>query len=213
MKKIISALAFVTLLTFSFHASAAPWTAALQAAVNSGNTSQINSIAAANPGDQGAIALFLLQQAQAKLPTDVALAAKIFQAASPFVSQISGTDATTAANILQDIVNTTKESNFQQANCQGALTILGAAINMSSLPNIVAANPNLHNITLAAANDSIHSNPQCDTKELEDQVSLVQQPFAPPTNNGPKVISQSQEDDPRKPPTTGEQGGNNPSND
>jgi hypothetical protein len=212
MKKFISAFVFVILLTFSFQASAASWTAALQAAINSGNIGQINSIAAANPGDQGAIALFLLQQAQAKLPTNASLAAKIFQAASPFVSQITGPDANTAANILQDIVNTAKESNFQQANCQGALTVLGAAINMSSLPNIVAANPNLHNITLAAANDSIHSNPQCDTKELEDQVSLAQQPFAPPTNTGPHIITQNQ-GDPPNPPHTGEQGGHNPSND
>ncbi len=180
IQKIISVLAIVAFVTFSGSAFAASWTAALQAAVNSGNVGQINSIAAANPGDQAAIALFLLEQAEAKLPHNPSLAAKIFQAASPFLSQVQGADAKKAANILQDIVNTAKESNFQQANCQGALTILGAAINMSSLPNIEAANPNLHNLTLAAANDSIHNNPQCDTKELENQVSLAQNPNPPP---------------------------------
>jgi hypothetical protein len=32
---------------------------------------------------------------------------------------------------------------------------------------------------LADANDSIDKNPECDTKELQDEVSLAQQPLTP----------------------------------
>ncbi|MBI3419290.1 MAG: hypothetical protein HY053_04065, partial [Proteobacteria bacterium] len=144
MKKFIFAAALVALLGTSLPAMAAPWSSALQAAVNSGNTGQINAIAAAHPDAQGEMALFLLQQVAALLATKPELAAKIFAATGPFVPQVPAGQSPSAADILIKIIQTAKDSGFQQKDCRGALTILGAALSMSSMPNIVVASPNLH---------------------------------------------------------------------
>jgi hypothetical protein len=174
-KKLISIITLIALLAISTPAFAA-WQQDMQAAVNAGNTAKIDQIAAANTGAQGEIALFLLQQAQAKLASNPELAAKIFAAAGPFVNQVGGDNAQKAANVLTAMVASAKDSSFQQKNCVGALTILGAALSMSSLPNISAVAPNLHSITLAAANDSLESKPKCDTEELASLAEGTQRP-------------------------------------
>jgi hypothetical protein len=189
-KKSIFITALAAFLTLSAPAFAG-WQQDIQAAINSKNFHQVDVIAASNPGAQGEIALFLLQQAQSKLASNPELAAQIFASANPFVNQINAPKNTDAAAVLLSMVSTAKDGGFQQKNCVGALTILGAALSMSTLPNISSVAPNLHAITLAAANDSLESKPLCDTKSLQDEVSLAETPGTPPRIGPGPVITPS----------------------
>lgn len=179
MKHAIRAGVLSVALLLSVPAFAA-WNDDVLAAINSGDLSGVGAIGASNPGAQGDMALFLLQQAQSKFDTDPDLAAKIFQAAAPFVAQVNPSNSPAAAGAISDLINKAKDTRAQEKSCQGSLTILGVALTMSTLPNLVAAAGNLHTVAMAAANDTLDSNPKCDTKALEDQVSLAENFGTPP---------------------------------
>lgn len=183
MKKLILAALLVLFVSASGQASASAATAAVQSAINSNNFAAIASYAAANPAAQGEIAMYLLQQAQAKLATNPNLAAQIFAAATPYVSQIPAGQSASAATIIASIVNTVSGAGFQSSNPGPASSIFADALNMTNQPNILAANPNLHANTLTAANAFLDKNPQGADKKLRETVSLAQAPGTPPTVN------------------------------
>jgi hypothetical protein len=183
MKKLILSALFAILVSLSTQASASAITTALQAAINSNNFAQIDSIAAANPAAQGEIAMYLLQQAQAKMATNPDIAARIFAAAAPFVAQIPSSQAADAASIIASIVSTASGAGFESSNPGAASSIFEAALGMTNQPNILASNPNLHATVLAGANTFLEKNPQGADKKLQDIVSLAQAPGAPPTVN------------------------------
>lgn len=187
MKLTVLASAMLAVILFAVPAKAA-WMDSVNSAIASGNMTQINLVAANNPGVQGELALYLLQKSHDMFDKNPELAGKIFVTAQAFVAQIPAEKTKSAADMILSVESRAKEKMAQQKDCRGAVTVLGAALNMSSLPNIVAAAPNMHANMLADANDSIEKNPQCDTKELEDQVSLAQQPLTPNVPRPPRPV-------------------------
>ncbi len=183
MKKLILSALFVLFVTLSGQASASPYTAAIQAIVGGGNVAAIDAYAAANPGAQGELAMYLLEQAQAKLATNPTLAAQLFAAAGTYVGQIPAAQAASAAGIIASIVNTVSGVGFQTSNPGAASSIFTTALNMTNQPNILAANPNLHATVLAGANAFLEKNPQGADKKLREVVSLAQTPGTAPTVN------------------------------
>ncbi len=177
MKNIFAATTLLCALLFSTPGLAA-WPGQMDAAIARNDFGRINTIAANNPGALGDIAMFLLQKARDRLP-DIDAAAKIFLAAVPFIIHVPPGDAGQAAGILLAVETAAKETDFQQKDCRGAITILGAALTMSSVPNIAAAAPNLHADFLADANAALEENPACDSAELQNEVSLAQVPTVP----------------------------------
>ncbi|NDE91188.1 MAG: hypothetical protein EB059_08665 [Alphaproteobacteria bacterium] len=187
MKKLILSVLFAFFICTCVHASASPLidsqANSIHAAINSGNFAQVNAIAAANPGAQGEIAMFLLSQAQAKITSNPALAAKIFATATPFVAQIPDNQTQSAATIIASIVASASSPAFQKSNPGAASDIFTAALNMSSQPNILAVNSGLHAKVLVDANSFVSANPDGAGKLLKDTVSLAQTPGTMPTIN------------------------------
>lgn len=183
MSKRLLAIAFTAFLAFSPAAYAASWTASVTAAINAGNFSQIDVIAAANPADQGALAMFLLQQAQGKLATNPDLAAKIFAAAAPYVAQISGANVADAVAIIKTFLDKAGQASFQTAHLQASAEIIAAALQMSAAPNVAAVEPDLNGKAQLTAEDFLARNPQAPQK-LKTLVSLAQTQNGGAPNNG-----------------------------
>ncbi len=181
MKKLILSALFALFVSFSVQASASAVTDSIQAAIAAGNFEKINQIAAANPAAQGEIAMYLLQQAQAKIATNPTLAAKIFAAAAPFVGQIPAKQSAQAAQIIASVVGTASGKGFGAASPCPAGDILAAAIGMTAQPNISSQNASLHGQTLANANGLLEQSPQCAGSTLQSVVSLAQTPGVAPT--------------------------------
>jgi D-arabinose 1-dehydrogenase-like Zn-dependent alcohol dehydrogenase len=166
-KKLIAAAILVGLVSVTTPALAA-WQDDLMAAINAGDFAKIESIAASNASAQGQIAVILLQQGQKKLTTNPELGAKLFVEGSLFANQANDPLNEAAAQAILDVVNLAKDKDFQQKNCVGALTVLGSALSMSSMSNISEAAPNLHSVTLAAANESVDNQDSlCDKDKLK----------------------------------------------
>jgi hypothetical protein len=182
MKKLLLSAIFALLVSFGVDASASALTNSVQAAINSGNLDQIAAIAAANPTAQGEIAMFLLQQASAKIGSNPTLAASLLKAAGPMTAQIPASQSAAAAAIIASIVQTASGSGFQTANPDAASGIFSAALVISSQPNIAAAAPGLKATTLASANAFIEKNPQA-ASNLKETVLLAQTPSVAPTVN------------------------------
>ncbi len=211
MKRLILSALFAIFISLAAQASASAVTSSVQAAINSNNFAQIEAIAAGNPGAQGEIAMYLLQQAQSKMASNPSLAAKIFEAAGPYVSQIPAAQSASAAGMIGSIVDTANGAGFQSGNPGAASAIFGAAIGMANQPNILAANPKLYETSLANANAFLEKNPQGAEKKLKDIVSLAQAPGAPRGNAigahiptepeaGKKLASPPEEPAPPAPP-------------
>lgn len=183
MKRLILSTLLALFVSLSGQASASLATAAVAAAISSNNFAAIDSYAAANPAAQSEIAMVLLQQAQAKITTNPALAAKIFEAAAVYIAQIPAAQSAQAANLIASIVGTVNGEGFQSANPDAASTIFAAALSMSNQPNILAVNPNLHATVLANADAFIQKNPQGADKKLKERVSLAQTPGVLPSVN------------------------------
>lgn len=183
MKKLFLSALLALFVSISGQAHASAATSAVQAAINSNNFAGIDSYAAANPAAQGEIAMYLLQQAKAKLASNPTLAAKLFEAASAYVAQIPAAQSTNAASLIASIVNTVNGAGFQSSNPDAASSIFAAALNMSNQPNILAANPNLYATVLSSANVFLNKNPQAANKKLKDVVSLAQSAGTPPSTN------------------------------
>ncbi len=174
MKKLILSALFALFATFAVHASASAITDSVQSAIAAGNFEKINAIAAANPGAQGEIAMYLLQQAQSKVTTNPTLAAKIFTAAGPFVGQIPEGQSKQASSIIASLVNTANGKGFQAATPCPASDIFAAALGMTDQPNISQQNAGLHGQTVANANGLMAQNPQCDGSKLAALLAVTQ---------------------------------------
>lgn len=174
MKKLLSPVAFSFLLLATISpASAATWTAAVNAAIASGNYDSINQIVASNPGDTGAIAAFLLQTAQNDAGAKPGVAVQLLNVATPLAGQIPAPDAGAAVGNIESLLKLANDPGFQKADPKGAAAIFSDALNLSSLPNITAADPKLHGIVVADAGDFLAANPDLD-KKLHDDVNLAQ---------------------------------------
>lgn len=192
MKKLLLVIALTFSVAGIFSAHAATWTSEVQAAIQSGNFEQINVIGAKNPAAAGEIAMYLLQQSQDKaLSPQVRV--KIFNAAAPFVGQIPPKDTPAVGKIISAMLDLAKDPAFRKNNPAAASDIYAAALNMSSQPNIIVGNPNLHNIVLADADDYIDDNAAYVDKRLQEQVSLALQVGAPPPLGPRSTINPSQE--------------------
>lgn len=174
MKKLVLSSIFAFLLTFASVANASTVTDQIQAAINAGNYDQIGTIAAANAGAQGEIAMFLLDQALAKISSNPSQAAQIFAAAGPYVSQIPAGESGSAATKINSIVSAASGAGFQSSNPGAASDIFTAALLMTNQPNILAANPNLHAGVLSAANTFVQNNPQGANDGLKNAVQLAE---------------------------------------
>ena len=192
MKK-LSLLTLTIALLSGTPAVAADWTSQLQNAVKTGNFSEINVIAAENPQDQGQIAMYLLQQTQDNVKSHPDFAIKLFNTATPFVGQVSLTDAAKAGHSVNLMLVLANDPGFQKANPAGANDIFTDALAMSSEPNIVVGNPLLHNTALADANDFMGNNPSIADKKLSDEVDLALQVGSPPPLGPHGVINPSRE--------------------
>lgn len=183
MKKLILSALFALFVSFSIQASASAVTDSVQAAIAAGNFEKVNQIAAANPTAQGEIAMYLLQQAQAKITTNPALAAKIFTAAGPLVGQIPEKQSAQAAQLIASIVGTANGKGFQTASPCPASDIFAAALGMTNQPNILSQNASLHGQTVADASGLNAQNPQCDGSKLAAQLAVFQGATTPTTFN------------------------------
>lgn len=195
MKKFALILIAALLFAHSHTAIASDWMTELREALANGNFAEINVIAANNPNAQNDIAMLLLREAQNNLATRPDVAIKLFTAAVPFASQIKLASAREAGNIVATFLALARDPAFQKRNPQGASEIFTAALAMSTEPNLVVANPNLHNIALADARDFMGDdpNPSDANKVLADQISLALQ-VGSPAPIGPRgVINPSAE--------------------
>ncbi len=193
MKKFMLVFVVALLLAQSHVALASDWMTELREAVANGNFAEINIIAANNPGAQNDIAMFLLREGQNNLATRPDVATRLFAAAVPFASQIKLGSAREAGNVIATFLALARDPAFQKRNPQGASDIFTAALAMSIEPNIVVANPNLHNVALADARDFMGDNPADANKVLADQISLALQ-IGSPAPIGPRgVINPSAE--------------------
>lgn len=183
MNKVILSALLGLFVSYGVVASASPVTNSVQTAINNNNIAGIAAIAAANVPAQGEIGLFLLQQAQAKLSSNPALAAQLFEAAAAYVAQMNPAQSASAATIIAAITNTANGAGFQSGNPDATSAIFAAALGMTNQPNIIAANSNLHATVLADANAYLQKNPQGANKKLKDSVSLAQAPGFTPTTN------------------------------
>ncbi|MDX1921901.1 MAG: hypothetical protein SFW65_02060 [Alphaproteobacteria bacterium] len=174
MKKLILSALFALFTTFAVQASASAVTDSVQAAIAAGNFEKINQIAAANPGAQGEIALYLLQQAQSKIATNPTLAAKLFTAAGPFVGQIPESQSKQAATIIAALVNIANGKGFQAASPCPASDIFAAALGMTEQTNISTQNAGLHGQTVSNANGLMAQNPQCEGDKLAALLAVTQ---------------------------------------
>jgi hypothetical protein len=154
-------------------AFAAPWTAAVTADINSGNYGAINQIVAANPGDAGAIAAFLLGQAQADAGSAPGKSVKLLNTAVPFSSQISAADVGGAVGDVKTLLNLADNAGFQKSDPKGAAQIFAGVINVLSLPNFSNQAPQLQGQAIADAGKFLKDNPDADDK-LRDEVSLAE---------------------------------------
>jgi hypothetical protein len=185
MKKIFAVIGLSFLLATSAQAAVGSWQGSIDAAIKAGNFNQINIIAASNPIQQGAIALYLLQLAQegnGGLDTQV----KTFEAATPFVGQITPVDSSDAANVIAAMLAKASDPAFQKDHPHEAATIFTAALVMSGQPNIVGKDPNLHQEVLTAADDFSKGHPEDVDKRLSEEISLAEAGGAP--NNQPLVM-------------------------
>ncbi|MER2519247.1 MAG: hypothetical protein ABTQ34_00990 [Bdellovibrionales bacterium] len=193
MKKFALVIIAALLFAQSHAVVASDWMTELREALANGNFAEINVIAANNPGAQNDIALFLLREGQNNLATRPDVAIRLFSAAVPFASQIKLTSAREAGNIIAAFLALARDPAFQKRNPQGASDIFTAALAMSIEPNIVVANPNLHNVVLADARDFMGDNPVDANKVLADQINLALQ-VGSPAPIGPRgVINPSAE--------------------
>lgn len=176
MKSKILAPVFTVLLLLATPVSAASWTAAVAAALNSGDMTQIDIIAAENPTQQGDIAMFLLQQAKAKMTSNPALAAKIFAAAAAYVPQIPSANVcgnASAVQIIKDVLSSVSSASFQSGQVEAAGSVIAAAVQMSTAPNVATCAGDLNELALAAADQFLTNNPQAPLK-VKQLVSLAQ---------------------------------------
>jgi hypothetical protein len=173
MKKLytISALIIASFAVIS-SASAAPWTAAVNADIASGNYAGINQVVAGDPAAAGAIGAYLLQQAQADAGSNPGKSVKLLGAATPLGGQISPTDAPGAVGNIEALVALANTPGFQQSNPKGTAKIFADALNLLALPNLGNQNPHLQGIVLAEAEDFLKNNPDADDT-LKDEVSLA----------------------------------------
>lgn len=193
MKKFALVLIAAFLLAQGNVAVASDWTTELREALANGNFAEINVIAANNPTAQNDIAMFLLREGQNNLATRPDVAIKLFAAAVPFASQIKLPNAREAGNIISAFLALARDPAFQRRSPQGASEIFTAALAMSTEPNIVVANPNLHNVALANARDFMGDDASDANKVLADQISLALQVGSPPPIGPHGVINPSAE--------------------
>jgi len=148
-------------------------------------------IAAKNPGNQGEIALYLLD-ATKRYGDNPQTAVKIFATAAPFVGQIPPAKSDTVIETVNTMLKIAADPRFQQANPDAASDIYYAALIISSQPDVVAADPTLHSAVLEAADDFLKTVPADSDKRLREEVDLAQAGGAPTTT--PRIpINPSQE--------------------
>jgi hypothetical protein len=180
MKKLSALIILISWLgaTPAAHAVDGEWSDRIIGAIRNGNYNQINIIAASHPESQGAIAMFLLKESQAhKNNPDQEV--KIFAAATPFVGRIPAADAEQAGDIIRALLKFADDPTVQRNNPRDAGNVFLTALFMSSQPNLVANDPNLHAEVLEAADDFVKTNPQDADKKLLDEISLAQAGGAP----------------------------------
>ncbi len=173
-------------------ALAASWTEAIQGAIKNGDFAQIDVVAAKNPEQQGDIAMYLLQQSQNSALNE-GTRVKLFASTMPFGSQIPLSDAGEASTIIGKMLNLAGDPDFQKKHTHDANDIITTALSLTSEPNIVTANPNLHNLAVAEADDFATNNPGEVDKKLKDQVDLALQIGLPPPLGPRGIINPSQE--------------------
>jgi len=179
MKKLLALITLITLLAASGAAfAAAEWNEQIVGAIKNGNFNQINIIAASHPESQGEIALFLLEQSQ-KYKDNTQLEVKVFTAATPFVGRIPPAEANKAADVVRAMLNYASNPAVQKSDPRDAGNVYLVALRMSSQPNIVAYDPNLHSEVLEAANEFVKSHAEDADKKLLEEIDLAQAGGAP----------------------------------
>ncbi len=156
----------------------AKWSEGIRVAIQNNNFNQVNIIAASNPEDQGAIALFLLSQS-ATYKNNPDMQVKIFKAATPFVGRIPAADVAAADEAITGMLTVAADKDFQVRHPQDASEIFLTALIMSNQPNVVANDPTLHSQVLEAADDFVKKNPSDADKKLLEEVSLAEAGGAP----------------------------------
>lgn len=174
MKKLYATITFAVFTTATISpALAASWTAAVNAAISSGNYGAINQIVAANPGAAGDISLFLLNQASADASSNPGKAVQLLNVATPLAAQIPPADAGTVVGDITGLLNLANDPGFQKNNTKGAAQIFSDALSLTSLPNLGQSGGTLHGTVVAEAGDFLAAHPDADGK-LHDDVSLAQ---------------------------------------
>ncbi len=179
MKKLVFTLAVCAIILAPHLARAQAWMAGVNTAIQNGKYEDVDRIAANNPGAQGAIALYLLQQAQSLSSSNFDKAADIFATATPFVSQIPADGVGQAVQLITVMLNAADVASAGGTGCAGASKIFTSGIGMSTQANISAQSSGLRGTALSSAQTAIKSNSDCETDSLDDQISLAQQPIAP----------------------------------
>lgn len=172
MESVMRNFLFAAVLLFTIAiispASAASWTGAVNAAIQSGKFDQIDVIAAKDPGAAGDIAAYVLQKAENSNNPQTAI--KLFDAAAPLSGQIGPSGVDSEIGAVNAILKLANNPGQQKSDPKGTAQLFKDALNISSQPGVTAKDPHLHDTVLADANDFLHNNPDLQV----DDISLAQ---------------------------------------
>jgi hypothetical protein len=102
-------------------------------------------------------------------------------------------DAGQAAVIVNSMLSLANDPSFQSNRPREAAGILATALSLSSQPNILTANPNLHDLAVADAGEFSDKHPDSVDKRLKDEVDLALSIGLPPPLGPRGIVNPSQE--------------------
>ena len=115
----------------------------------------------------------LLTEAQTRQSTDPALAASIFMAAKPYVSELGQAQMPQALALLHAIISQASDSGFATEHPETTATFLSTALAMAQQPNIAHADTTLASTASAALQHLTASNPSV-LKNTQDTPVMAQ---------------------------------------
>lgn len=157
------------------NAMAADWQTDLQKALQNGQYTEIDVIAANHPALQGQIAVYLLDQAQINTGSQPDKAVKLLVAATTFVDQIEVADIDSVSRDVNALLSLARNADFRKKDPQAAATLYTSALAISRDPSVIMTNPDLHHSVVADARDFLNKDPQNSDPQLSDEVSLALQ--------------------------------------
>lgn len=127
----------------------------VQKEVDADHLNNIHRIAVNNIGEQGAIAQYLMEQANLLLEREPDRAARVFAIAAAYVSEVPDAETPRAVEIVRIFIQTASNLHFQRTYPHAGQTIFKAAHRMTGSGNVNKAAPDLQEEIEKAGQDFI----------------------------------------------------------